>query len=101
MSSGNGRLSLALEVPSFARRRREGPTTSEAPAATRWVAVPVCEAETRGLSTPHRRETNEDADMAKSTRGYPGSDSGTRTSAVKITPASSDPATVPTTPTVA
>lgn len=86
MSSGNGRLSLAFEVQSVARLDVDRtPTKSEAPAAT-VVAVPVCEAGTRGLTTPHRFEANEGADMAQSTRGYPGSDSGTRDTGVKITP---------------
>lgn len=39
--------------------------------------------------------------MAKRTRGFPGSDSRTRISAVTITPASSDPAAVPATHTSA
>jgi len=97
MSSGNGRLSLALEVQSVARLEgRRPPTKSEAPAAT-VVAVPVCEARTRGLTTPHRLRRYEGADMAQSTRTPGRSDSETRTSAVKITPVSSDSATVPST----
>lgn len=101
MSSRNGRLSLAHEVQSVARLhgRRNNLRQSEAPAAT-VVAVPVCEAGTRGLTTPHRCETNEGADVAKSTRGVPGSDSGTRDTGVKITPPThSDP--VPSTYTTA
>jgi hypothetical protein len=101
MTGRNGRLSLAFEVQSVARLNGNRPTTSEAPAATGWVAVPVCEAGTRGLTTPHHCEANEGADVAKSTRGVPRSDSETRDSAVKITPASTVSATVPTTHAVA
>jgi len=86
MSGRNGRLSLALEVQSVARLEgRRSPTKSEALAAT-WVAVPVCEAGTRGLTTPHHCEANEGADVAKSTRGPDPSDRVTRISGVKITP---------------
>jgi len=94
MCGRNGRLSLAFEVQSVARLHGERtPTKSEAPAAT-VVAVPVCEARTRGLTTPHRDQANEGVDMTKSTRGYPGSDSGTRDTGVKITPPThSDPVT--------
>lgn len=93
-----GRLVPAPDVQSVARLGgRRGPTKSEAPAAT-VVAVPVCEAGTRGL-TALTALTNEGADMAQSTRGVPGSDSRTRTSAVKITPAWSVSATVPSTST--
>lgn len=95
MVRSNGRLILALEVQSFARLGDDRtPTKSEAPAAT-VVAVPVCEAGTRGLTTPHRDQANEGVDMTKRTRGFPGSDSETRDSAVKITPASTVSATVP------
>lgn len=99
MSVSTGRLSLAFEVQSFARLRRGcAPTKSEAPAAT-GVAVPVCEAETRGLSTLTAL-TNEGADVAKSTRGTNPVDRLTRISGVKITPPThADP--VPTTHTVA
>ena len=98
MRTLNGRLSLAFEVQSVARLGGGcAPTKSEAPAAT-VVAVPVCEARTRGLTTPHRSYTYEGADMAQSTRGYPGSDSGTRDTGVKITPPThSDPVTSTTT----
>ena len=100
MTRQTGRLSLASDVQSVARLDGGcGPTKSEAPAAT-LVAVPVCEAGTRGLSTLTAR-TNEGADMAQSTRTSGRSDSETRDSAVKITPASHVSATVPTTPTVA
>lgn len=98
MSLSTARLGLALDVPSFARLDGKRPTKSEAPAAT-LVAVPVCEARTRGLTAHNPCE--EGADVAQSTRGYPRSDSETRTSAVKITPVSSNSATVPTTPVVA
>jgi hypothetical protein len=47
-----------------------------------------------GAGPTHNRD--EGADVTKSTRGFPGSDSETRISAVKITPASSISATVPT-----
>ena len=100
MVRSNGRLSLALEVQSVARLDHKGPTKSEAPAAT-VVAVPVCEAGTRGLTTPNRCESSEGADMAQSTRTPGRSDSETRTSAVKITPAQSVSDTVPTTHSVA
>lgn len=86
MSSGNGRLSLAFEVQSVARLYGGcAPTKSEALAAT-VVAVPVCEAGTRGLTTPHRLRRYEGADMAKSTRGPDPVDRVTRDSGVKITP---------------
>jgi hypothetical protein len=100
METSTGRLSLASDVQSVARLDGSRPTKSEAPAAT-VVAVPVCEARTRGLTTPHSFPTDEGADVAKSTRGYPRSDSETRDSAVKITPASTVSATVPATPSVA
>lgn len=100
MWASTGRLSLASDIQSVARLGGgRTPTKSEAPAAT-LVAVPVCEAGTRGLTTPHTRAANEGVDMTKRTRGYPGSDSGTRDTGVKITPPThSDPVT--TTPTVA
>jgi hypothetical protein len=94
MSSRNGRLSLAFEVQSVARLDGDRLKTLEAPAAT-LVAVPVCEAGTRGLPTPNRCYANEGVDMTKSTRGYPRSDSETRDSTVKITPVSSVSATAP------
>jgi hypothetical protein len=101
MTSRNGRLSLALEVPSVARRGDDRtPTKSEAPAAT-LVAVPVCEARTRGLTTPHRSPANEGVDMTKSTRGPSPVDRWTRTSGVNITPPDRDAEPVPTTPAVA
>lgn len=100
MSSSTGRLSLTPDVQSVARLNGRWPTKSEAPAAT-VVAVPVCEAGTRGLTTPHRLLTNQGADMAQSTRTPGRSDSETRIPAVKITPAQSVSDTVPTTPTVA
>jgi hypothetical protein len=96
MSSRNGRLSLAFEVQSVARLDGDRAEKLEAPAAT-LVAVPVCEAGTRGLPTPQRSHTNEGADVAKSTWGYPRSDSETRDSTVKITPVSIVSATVPST----
>ena len=82
----NGRLSLAVDVQSVARLDGIRSKTLEAPAAT-LVAVPVCEARTRGLPTPHHCEAIEGVDMTKSTRGYPRSDSRTPDTAVKITPA--------------
>lgn len=99
MGTSTGRLSLASDIQSVARPDgRCGPTKSEAPAAT-WVAVPVCEARTRGLSTLTAL-TNEGADVAKSTRGPDPSDRVTRNSGVKITPPThADPVT--TTPTIA
>ena len=100
MSLSTDRLGLAPEVQSFARLGGRRPTKSEAPAAT-VVAVPVCETETRGLTTPHRFHTNEGVAMTKRTRGFPESDSETRDSAVKITPASIVSATVPTTLSIA
>jgi hypothetical protein len=48
------------------------------------------------VSGRHRTDDGKGADMAKRTRGPSPSDSETRTSAVKITPASSISATVPT-----
>jgi hypothetical protein len=76
-------------------------TTSEGPACHLGGSPDVCRTWTRGLSTPHRFATIEDADVAKSTRGFPRSDSETRYSTVKITPVSRISATVPTTHTVA
>lgn len=99
MTTSTGRLRLALEVRSVARLDAKSPTTSEAPAAAR-AAVPVCEAGTRGLSTPHRLRRYEDADMAERTRTYGLSDSGTQDTAVKITPATHQ-GPVTSTPTVA
>ena len=87
MCCSTGRLVPAPDVQSVARLRgrRDNLRQSEAPAAT-VVAVPVCEAGTRGLTTLTAL-TNEGAVVAKSTRGVPRSDSGTRATAVKITPA--------------
>jgi hypothetical protein len=94
------RLSLASDMQSVARLvGRRSPRKLEAPAAT-LVAVPVCEAETRGLPTPHRFEANEGADMAERTRPPGLSDSGTPASTVKITPAR-EQGPVTTTPIVA
>ena len=93
----NGRLVPAPDFQSVARLGGGAPEKSKGPAAT-VVAVPVCEAGTRGLPTPHRFQTNEGADMAKRTRTPGRSDSGTADSAVNITPASSTvavPATHP------
>lgn len=101
MSSSTGRLRLASDIQSVARLGGgRGPKTLEGPAATE-VAVSACETETRDLPTPHSFPTDEGVDMTKSTRGAPRSDSETRTSAVKITPVSSDSAAVPTTSTIA
>ena len=86
MCCSTGRLSLAPDVQSVARLDgKRTPTKSEAPAAT-VVAVPVCEAGTRGLTTPHRLRRYEGADVAKSTRGPNPVDRLTRISGVKITP---------------
>lgn len=96
-----GRLRLALEVQSVARLDGERTTEKlEAPAAT-VVAVPVCEAGTRGLPTPHHCEANEGVDMTKSTRTLGRSDRQTPASAVKITPATQSRGPVTTTHTVA
>ena len=54
-----------------------------------------------GCEVGSTRNPNEGADVAKSTRGVPRSDSRARNSAVKITPVSSVPATVPSIPAVA
>lgn len=96
MSSGNGRLSLASDIQSVARLDGSRPKMLEAPAAT-LVAVPVCEAGTRGL-TALTALTNEGADMAERTRLPSRSDSRTPDTAVKITPATGP---VTATPTVA
>ena len=102
MSRPTGRLSLALDMQSVTRLWRDNCTKSEGPAAPLRVAVLVVEHRDAGpAGHPHTLLTNEGADMAQSTRGYPRSDSETRTSAVKITPASTVSATVPTTPTIA
>jgi hypothetical protein len=100
VTRSTSRLVPAPDVQSVARLRGGCAEKSEAPAAT-WVAVPVCEAGTRGLTTLTPLLRNEGAAVAKSTRGVPRSDSATVISAVKITPASTDSATVPTTPSIA
>jgi hypothetical protein len=99
MVRSTSRLVPAPDVTSVARLRGRRAEKLEAPAAT-LVAVPVCEAGTRGLTTLTAL-TNEGAAVAKSTRGVPRSDSVTRDSAVKITPAWSIPATVPPIPSAA
>ncbi len=53
------------------------------------------------VSTRRHNHDEEGTDVHESTRRIPGSDSGTEVSAVNITPASSDPAPVTTTHTVA
>lgn len=100
MSWSTDRLVPAPDVQSVARLGGGRAEKLEAPAAT-VVAVPVCEARTRGLPTPNRREANEGADMAERTRTSGLSDSGTPATAVKITPATQSRVPVPTTPTVA
>lgn len=85
MASWSGRLVHAPDVQSVARLGGRRGEKSKAPAAT-VVAVPVCEAGTRGLPTPHRIQTNEGADMAKRTRGTSPYDSGTHDSGVTIPP---------------
>lgn len=63
------------------------------------VVIPLRQTAGTGAGpTPH---SDEGADMAKRTRGVPGSDSETRDSAVKITLASRIPVTVPSTPSIA
>jgi hypothetical protein len=57
---------------------------------------PGCVNNRYGAGPTPRPLRSRGADMAQSTRGFPGSDSETRISAVKITPASSVSATVPT-----
>lgn len=91
-----GRLSRALEVQSVVRLPDgERPRTLEGPAAAlAGGGLIACDVETRDLTTLTRFEANGSADMAKRTRGYPGSDSGTRDTGVKITPPThSDPVT--------
>lgn len=103
MTGSNGRLEPAPDIQS-ASCLMEGAAskTLEGPAATLADGGPGAgNTRTRDLSTPHRFQANEGADMAKRTRGTPGSDSETRTSAVKITPVSSVSVTVPTIHTVA
>jgi hypothetical protein len=100
MGASTASLVNASDVKSVARLRGRRAEKLEAPAAT-LVAVPVCEAGTRGLTTPHRFQAYEGADMAQSTRTPGRSDSATYNSAVKITPASSVSATVTATPSVA
>jgi hypothetical protein len=85
VTRSTSRLVPAPDVQSVARLRGGCAEKSEAPAAT-LVAVPVCEAGTRGLTTPHRFEANEGAAMAQSTRGPDPVDRVTRISGVKITP---------------
>jgi hypothetical protein len=84
-----GRLSRALEVQSVVRLLvgGRGLEKLEGPAATlAGGGLFACDVETRDLTTPHRFEANEGADMAKRTR-LPGlSDSETQPSGVKITP---------------
>jgi len=97
MTTSTGRLSLASDVQSVARLDGNRPRTLEGPAAT-VVAVSACETETRDLPTPQRDQANEGADMAESTRTPGLSDSGTRATAVKITPAMQSTGPVTTTP---
>lgn len=95
MSSGNGRLSVALDVQSVMDLGGWGHKT-------KWNGPrsnPV--ASTTGTGAGPTHNCDEGADVAKSTRGYPRSDSETRDSTVKITPVSIVSATVPTTRTVA
>jgi hypothetical protein len=103
MRWSTGRLSRAFEVQSVVRLLdgERGPEKLEGPAATlAGGGLFACDVETRDLTTPHTQPANEGVDMTKSTRGFPRSDSRTRASAVKITPAThSGPVT--TTPTVA
>lgn len=89
MKRSNGRLRLAPDDHSAQAKVGWRPkTTSEGPACHLGGSPDVCRTWTRGLSTPHRFEANEDADMAESTRPPGRSDSGTPAITVKITPVS-------------
>ena len=85
MPRSTSRLVPAPDVQSVARLRGRRAEKLKALAAT-VVAVPVCEAGTRGLTTPHRFQTNEGADVTKRTRGPDPTDRVTRISGVNITP---------------
>lgn len=87
MHGSTDRLRLAPDDHSASRFVGQEPkTTSEGPACHLGGGQDVCRIQTRGLSTPHRCETNEDADMAESTRGRDPVDRWTLTSGVNITP---------------
>jgi hypothetical protein len=102
MGRSTDRLVPAPDMQSVRGLWRYKSKTLEGPAATLADGGPGAgNTWTRDLSTPHRCYTNEGADVAQSTRGFPRSDSETRTSAVKITPVSSVSATVPSTLTAA
>lgn len=103
MGTSTGRLSLASDMQSTtgwmegaASKTLEGPA-----AALAGGGSGAGNTGARDLPTPHRFQANEGVDMTKRTRGPSSSDSETRYSAVKITPASSDSATVPSTHTSA
>lgn len=101
MGSTTASLVNASDVQSASGRACEASKTLEGPAATLADGSPgVTSTRTRDLPTP-RPLRSRGADMAQSTRGVPRSDSATVISAVKITPASSVSATVPSTLTVA
>lgn len=104
MVGSTGSMWYTSDVQSVARLggRRHRTEKSEAPAAT-VVAVPVCEAGTRGLSTLTVAERMKVPTMAKSTRGSYPVDRLPRSlcdSGVKITPPT-QPGPVPSTPSVA
>ena len=100
MRTSTGKLSAVSDVQSVARLDVGAASkTLEAPAATLGGCSSGSDARTRDLPTPRPLPGSKGADVAQSTRGFPRSDSETRTSAVKITPASSDSATVPSTST--
>ncbi len=91
MTGSNGRLGPAPDDHSggvLAYKTMERPRSGPGAGNTGYGAGPT-------------HNSDEGADMAKRTRGFPGSDSETRISAVTITPVSSVSATVPTTRSVA
>lgn len=100
MGTSRDRLVPAPDVQSVARLSGRRPEKLEGPAATLSGGPGLRSRNARPADTTPLL-TNEGADVAQSTRGFPRSDSETRDSAVKITPVSSISATVPTTRSVA
>ena len=87
MQGSTDRLRLAPDDHSaFRSVGLEPKTTSEGPACHLGGGQDVCRIQTRGLSAPHRYDTNEGANMAESTRGPDPVDRWTLTSGVNITP---------------
>lgn len=95
MSSPTGRLVPAPDDSSGANEGVSGrQTTWNGPAVVLVLVTP-------GAGPGRHTTWTKVPTMAKSTRGFPGSDSETRFSTVKITPVSSVSATVPSIPSAA